>query len=220
MLQCPHVPALCLNVNSENYFCQQHTPRLSPAINRSGTYQVANPGQTMSARTDVSLTGEKGGQPRSTTIPTASLTCGCGKKVKENQGRRVWTGFHPLDRQDGFACPMPTPKRGQSRPSSLAPTSSWHGAPRRRSVLGLRGHYLHCLLNKESQEYHLQGERCHIFTPDCSKCHVVTNIKIPRVSWNRFPSRDVLSTTLETFQSDLIGSSLEQPCLISQLALL
>lgn len=164
--------------------------------------------------------GRKEDSPGAPPFLLHHLYVAVAKRSRKTRGRRVWTGFHPLDRQDGFACPMPTPKRGQSRHSSLAPTSSWHGAPRRRSVLGLWGHYLHCLLNKEPQEYHLQGERCHIFTPDCSKCLVVTNIEIPRVSWNRFPSRDVLSTSLETFQSDLIGSSLEQPCLISQLALL
>lgn len=219
-LQQPHVSTLCLNINRENYFCQQWTPRLSPAINCSDSYQVANPGQTISAWTDGSLSAEKGGQPRTTTIPTASLICGCGKRSRKTRDRRGWTGLLPLDWQDGFACPIPLPKKGQSRSSSLAPTPSWQGAPR-RSVLDLWDHYLHCLLNKESQEYPLQREQRHIFISDHSKCHVVTNIKISRVSWNWLPSRDVLSTSLEeTSQSHLTGSSLEQPCLISQLALL
>lgn len=220
VLRCPHVSALRPKVNSENYFCQQQTPRLSPDVNCSDSDQAANPGQTIQPGQMDHLLGRKEDSTGAPLLLLHHFFVAVAKRSRRTTGRRGWTGFHPLDWQDGFACPLPTPKRGQSRSSSLAPTSSWQGGPCRRSVLGLWCHHLHCFPNKESREYHLQRELCHVFTSEHSKCHGATNIKISRVSWNRFPSRDVPSTSLETFQSDLTGSSFEQLCLIAQLTVL
>lgn len=133
-------------------------------------------------------------------------------KIRHGRG---WTGSRPSDWQDGFACPTPNSKKGQSRSSSLAPTSSSQGAPC-RSVPGLWGHCLHRLLNKKSLRNIFYRTRAwwHAFTSECSKHQVVMNTKLPRVSWNRFPSRVVLSMALEAFK-DLTGSSPQQPGLIS-----
>lgn len=169
-MRCYNAPALCLNINSENYFCQQWAPRFGPAINCSDSYRLANPGQTISARTDPQWLGRKEDSPGAPLFLLHHLDVAVAKRSRKTRDRRGWTSLHPLDWQDGFACPIPIPKRGQSRFSFLALTSSWQRVPC-RSVLGLRGHYLHCLLNKVSGISSTERTVPHV-TSD-----VITNIK-------------------------------------------
>lgn len=84
VLQRLHTPNLCLKANTKNDFYQW----LNPAVNCGDSYHVTNPRQTLSARTKVQLTREKGGQPGSTKVPAPPLRCqkGQGKTGTERAG--------------------------------------------------------------------------------------------------------------------------------------
>lgn len=114
-----------------------------------------------------SLPGRKEDSPGAPQSLLHHLDVTVAKRSGRTRDRRGWTGSRPPDRQDGFACPTPAPKRGQSRSSSLTSTSSWQGEPC-RSVPGLWGHCLHCLLNKKSLRNIIYRPRewPHIFTSD------------------------------------------------------
>lgn len=151
------------------------------------------------------LLGRKEDSPGAPQSLLHHLDVTVAKRSGKTSDRSGWTASHPPNQQGGFACPTPTPKRGQRWSSSFAHTSSWQVVPWRSNPRLVRSLLTLSPKQKESQEPSREWENSSTYLPlttsDFSKCQmVIMKSKLPRVSWNRFPSRAVLSTSLEAFK--------------------